>query len=90
MNLPWHGIDENQTKSNVTGRIQQTIDIRFIVRDKCCEKNIVDLLQFDPLCGLPSIQSKQMVCSKFPIRFSIERKQLDDKFACVFVKYNGE
>lgn len=45
--LPWQGLEENQANMRVNGSIQQTIDIKFIVLDKCCEKNIVDLVLDD-------------------------------------------
>lgn len=41
---PWHGKDFKLHMIIVSGMIQQTIDMMFMERDRCCEKNIVDLL----------------------------------------------
>lgn len=41
--LPWQGVDENQANIIVSGMIQQATEMMFIVRDRCCEKNILDL-----------------------------------------------
>ena len=40
---PWQGVEENQAVMTVMGMIQQPMEIMLIVRERCCEKKIVDL-----------------------------------------------
>lgn len=42
-NLPSQGMIVNQGNMMASGIIQHIIEIMFIVRDRCCEKNIDDL-----------------------------------------------
>jgi len=42
---PWQGVEENQTIMIVSGMSQQQREIMLIVRERCCEKKMVDLFE---------------------------------------------